>query len=275
MSEGSDPPVKQLSLGAAILPGSILADGHSAPGSEAPETWLALLAERHADAAVWQGLLTSSAAGRDFTLQRAPKTTLLLDCGPGQQPQYAKLGQALAKRGAGPGQHTAVRVRVHPEVPQEAEAGLPAFLAGHGSGLSGLHVEFEGPDDHKFNSRNLQASARSKGQHARLVPPPAALPNLRRFQLSLTDLVQHNTTKPERLLTDIKEFLPQLVSLQLKFGYYSGLVISQLFIPGTQAPLLTHLTTDAQLEDQLIELLLGQTPNVTNLTIKSHCKSMY
>ncbi len=252
------PPTKH-SFGARLF-GAIPADDCAEPDQQAPETWLALFVE-HADAAVWRGLFTGSAACRDFTLQRASKCTLLLDCcGPGQPPQYDRLGQALGKRGDD--QQTAVRMRLDPVSPQPAEAGLCAFLAHFGAGISELHIDW-------YTELRTRQPSQWPYFGPSLLPQPPQLSKLRSISMSFTSPYRTYIleAKQASVAGQLSVFLPQVSSLQLNWGCGAD-ITSFLFTPGINAPFLTHLTTDAVLNDQLLRVLMGRAPNLTHLTVR-------
>lgn len=225
--------------------------------------------DKYADPEVWRGLFSSGAAGRDFTMQHAPKFTLRLD---GTQRQMKKqrgkqqgkqqgelrdeLGAVLQKRGAG--LHTALLVKVHPEVTRPAEAAFPGFLVQYGAAITDMHIEVEMPRG---------AAVKQQGQHTSILPPPTALPSLRHVSLSFAGGSSATSAKVERLLQDLRAYLHRLPSLKVTDYYPSRKVFAGLFAL-TQAPNLTRFTTDATIDDQLTELILGQTPNLTHLTVR-------
>ncbi len=269
MSESpAEQPVKQ-SFGAQLFPGAPPADDcATAPDQIAPDSWIALFAS-HADAATWMGLLTSSAAGRDFTLQRAPKASLLLNCGPGQQPQYARLGQALDKRVAG-GQHTAARISLHPEGRYPGEAGLPAFLAEWGAGVAELQIVFQATAAAWLDPAGTGEDA--PDSYPAVLPGPPHLAQLRSLRIAATLLdaiapygAARLGPKQERVIAEASRFLPQLTSLELTWA--GGPWWSLVFTPGLQAPHLTHLTTDTELDDYLMRLLLDRASKLAHLSV--------
>lgn len=257
LADAQDEPAEVQSFGAQLFPGATPADNRKEPHQYVPEGWLQEFAGSGLGAAVWAGLFTGSAASRHFTLQFAPKATLLLDCGPGQQPQYAELGKALAKRNAG-GKHTAVRISLHPAEQPPAEAGLLAFLAQHGAGVSELHYTFQ---SHKRfldpPKQEVQAS----------IPPPPNLPRLCSVSVSLKPISGLDIgQKQEQFIRDASAYLPQLTSLSLIWGDARKLW-HLVFAAGTLATNLTHFTTDANLDDWLVGLLISHAPNLTHLTV--------
>ncbi len=272
-STADQPPqevVKQ-SFGAQLWPGAIPADDCSqqAPDQHVPEPWVALLAEEHADAAFWQALLTSSKASGEFTVQRAPKATLSLDCESGQQSDFARLVQARARRGAG--EHTALRVSVATDCSYPAEAGLCAFLTEHAAGFCELQLVFHG-----VTCRDrLFLAAPNKYPPCR-IPHPPQYPQLRHVTLSLHHSDYEH--KQRQLIADIAAFLPQLCSLKVtgatKDHWHRGGLWDQLFTPTIKATHLTHFTTDDQLHYGLLCSLIDHAPSLTHISVGASGKSI-
>ncbi len=233
---------------AAALFGFPPADGYAEPTQQVPDSWLRLFEER-ADDKLRAGLAMSCKAGRayytpDQMVVSGPDgskvVTFTIDDSFGSLTSTASLAKAAGKR------HADVVELVLRRAPRARRVRLVQAVVDQVLGCFASTLRSVDLDSALYEP----------------FPSPSQLPKLRTLSIctsagsTISSLAAHT----------------QLTSLQLYYEmseYQAGYVppFPLILLPGPTAYALCHLTTNENLDNQLLSLLTQRTPSLTHLTV--------
>ncbi len=174
------------------------------------------------------------------------------------QQQLTAVETALTERGGLPSR---LWVTVSVFNDSAADSALRTLLQTYGGSIVEVHIYWV--------HRGVEtAPAHAHGPYAaRLLPAPARLPRLESVRIALlAAVVSRIYNKQQSLLANLALYTTQMSSLDVSWGQ-SNITRSSLFYCSIPTTTLTHFTTDVDLDDQLLGLLLENAPNLRVLSV--------
>lgn len=234
------------------------ADDCAAPTQHAPDAWIAEFESEYAGSEAMLLLGCTCKAGWRMAQQNA---LLLIDFthqGWGQQ--LADVKRVLTERGANPSR---LKVRVSCYDDTAADSALLTLLTDHGAAVTELRVSFVDTWPAWAMQQQPTQGAPPAERAARVLPAPARMRRLTRIRLVLNGPVQP-TPKQISLYQSVSEYIQQLTTLRVMWGHTTPDWAALL---SNTTNTLTHFTTDADLDDQLLGSLLEHVPSLRALGV--------
>lgn len=270
----------RISLAAGLFEFPAASDCY-APDEMPPGAWLVLFVGEHADDGVYKGIFTMCKAGRAWVLRTAPKARLTLGCPsePGDKTDAwcarltGGLRQDLLTRGALP---VSVSVRGRQCAHTDTLCSTIVSTLRDSPAITALEISQFGnqPQWCAAFITMLQQLAPQLPQLTSLtldpclpfLPPLASLPQLRSLTVSLDPEAQ-GAPSIDSCLTSCAAYLTLLTTVTLCEDTQAEADWSLLLRPASTTHTLTSFTTERDLDDRLLVLLLLHAPALQRLSV--------